>query len=178
MIFSVDGLTGFGDAISAVYPQAEIQRCIVHQIRYTTKFVASKDIKAFMADLKNIYQAPNEEAAGIALDELDEKWGSKYPSSVSSWRSNWAQLSTYFKYPPEIRKIIYTTNSIENFNRQLRKVTKTRTIFPTDDSLFKILYLAMMDITKKWKGRPRDWGQILSQLMIYFGDRISDEDLE
>lgn len=178
MIFSVDGLTGFGDAISAVYPQAEIQRCIVHQIRYTTKFVASKDIKAFMADLKNVYQAPNEEAAGIALDELDEKWGSKYQSSVSSWRNNWAQLSTYFKYPPEIRKIIYTTNSIENFNRQLRKVTKTRTIFPTDDSLFKILYLAMMDITKKWKGRPRGWGQILSQLMIYFGDRISDEDLE
>ena len=130
MIVSVDGLTGFGDAINAVFPQAEIQRCIVHQIRYTTKFVSFKDIKSFMKDLKKVYQADTEQLAVDALDELDEKWGKKYPSSIMSWRNNWPQLSTYFKYPPEIRKIIYTTNSIENFNRQLRKVTKSRTIFP------------------------------------------------
>ena len=177
MIVSVDGLTGFGDAINAVFPQAEIQRCIVHQIRYTTKFVSFKDIKSFMKDLKKVYQADTEQLAVDALDELDEKWGKKYPSSIMSWRNNWPQLSTYFKYPPEIRKIIYTTNSIENFNRQLRKVTKSRTIFPTDDALFKILYLAMIDITKKWTGKTWDSGKTLDQLCIYFGDRIEPEDL-
>ena len=180
MIISVDGLTGFADAISAVFPNTEIQRCIVHQIRYTTKFVSYKDRKAFVADLKNVYQAATEEAALKGLDALEKNWGKKYPSSVSSWRNNWAQLCSYFKYPPEIRKIIYTTNSIENFNRQLRKVTKTRTIFPTDDSLFKLLYLAMMDITEKWKGKSNtwNWGAILNQLMIYFEGRILPEDLE
>lgn len=180
MIVSVDGLTGFADAIGAVFPQAEIQRCIVHQIRYTTKYVSYKDIKAFVADLKKIYQAVTEDYALQALDALENKWGEKYPSSVSSWRNNWAQLSTYFKYPAEIRQIIYTTNSIENFNRQLRKVTKSRTVFPTDDALFKLLYLAMMDITEKWVGRSNawNWGRILNQLMIYFEGRITPEDLE
>lgn len=177
MIVSVDGLTGFGDAIHAVFPQAEIQRCIVHQIRYSTKFVSYKDIKAFMKDLKQVYKADTEQLALDALDHLDEKWGEKYPSSIASWKNNWPQLSTYFKYPGEIRKMIYTTNSIENFNRQLRKVTKTRTIFPTDDALFKMLYLAMIDITKKWTGKSFAWGQTLDQLCIYFGDRISPEDL-
>ena len=177
MIVSVDGLTGFGDAIGAVYPKAEIQRCIVHQIRYSTKFISYKDIKPFMKELKEVYQAPTEEAALEALDSLEENWGKKYPSSVASWRNNWPQLSTYFKYPAEIRKIVYTTNSIENFNRQLRKVTKNRAIFPTDDALFKLLYLAMMDITKKWTGKSWDWGQTLDQLCIYFGDRISASDL-
>lgn len=178
MIVSVDGLTGFGDAINAVFPQAEIQRCIVHQIRYTTKFVSYKDIKSFMKDLKLVYRADTEALALEALDDLEEKWGKKYPSSISSWRNNWPQLSTYFKYPSEIRKLIYTTNSIENFNRQLRKVTKSRTIFPTDDALFKMLYLAMIDITKKWTGKSWDWGQTLDQLCVYFGDRIQPEDLE
>ena len=126
-----------------------------------------------MKELKQVYQAPTEEAALEALDRLEGNWGAKYPSSIASWRNNWPQLSAYFKYPPEIRKLIYTTNSIENFNRQLRKVTKGRTIFPTDDALFKLLYLAMMDITKKWTGRSLDWGRILDQLCIYFGDRIS-----
>lgn len=177
MIVSVDGLTGFGDAIGAVFPKAEIQRCIVHQIRYSTKFISYKDIKPFMKELKQVYQAATEEAALENLDSLEENWGKKYPSSIASWRNNWPQLSTYFKYPPEIRKLIYTTNSIENFNRQLRKVTKTRTIFPTDDALFKILYLAMMDITKKWTGKSWDWGQTLNQLCIYFGDRISPSDI-
>lgn len=177
MIVSVDGLTGFGDAIGTVYPKAEIQRCIVHQIRYSTKFISYKDIKPFMKELKAVYQAPTEEAALEALESLEENWGKKYPTSIASWRNNWAQLSTYFKYPTEIRKLIYTTNSIENFNRQLRKVTKNRTIFPTDDALFKLLYLAMMDITKKWTGKSWDWGQTLDQLCIYFGDRITPSDL-
>ncbi len=178
MIVSVDGLTGFGDAIHAVFPQAEVQRCIVHQIRYSTKFISYKDIKPFMKDLKLVYKADTEDLALEALDSLDEKWGQKYPTSIESWRRNWPQLSTYFKYPSEIRKLIYTTNSIENFNRQLRKVTKTRTIFPTDDALFKILYLAMVDITKKWTGKAWDWGQTLDQLCIYFGDRIQPQDIE
>ena len=177
-IISVDGLTGFADAISAVYPKAEIQRCIIHQIRYTTKFVSYKDIKSFMKDLKGIYQAATLEQAEEGLDVLEQNWGVKYPSSVTSWRNNWPQISTYFKYPQELRKMIYTTNQIENFNRQLRKVTKTRTIFPSDDALFKLLYLATMDITEKWTGRDRDWGKILSQLCIYFEDRIEPGDLE
>ncbi len=178
MIVSVDGLTGFVDAIGAVYPQAEVQRCIVHQVRYTTRFVNYKDRKEFVKDMKAIYQSPTEELALEKLDEFDEKWGKKYASSIASWRNNWAQLSTFFKYPEEIRKIIYTTNSIENFNRGLRKVTKSKSIFPTDDALFKSIYLAMMDITKKWSGKAWNWGQTLDQLMIYFGDRISPEDLE
>ena len=177
-IISVDGLTGFTDAIGAVYPKAEIQRCIVHQIRYTTKFVSYKDIKAFMNDLKAVYQASTLEQAEAGLDRLEENWGSKYPSSAASWRNNWPQLSAYFKYPHELRRMIYTTNQIENYNRQLRKVTKTRTIFPSDDALFKLLYLATVDITEKWNGRDRDWGKILSQLCIYFEDRIEPGDLD
>ncbi len=148
LIVSVDGLTGFGDAIHAVFPNAEIQRCIIHQIRYSTRFVSYKDIKPFMADLKLVYQAVTEDIALQQLEALENKWGKKYPSSVRSWHNNWADLSTYFKYPPELRKLIYTTNAIENFNRQLRKVTKSKSIFPTDDALFKMLYLAMTDITK------------------------------
>ena len=178
MIVSVDGLTGFGDAIGAVFPKAEIQRCIVHQVRYSTKFVNYKDLKPFVKDLKEIYQASTENLALENLDQFEEKWGKKYPSSVASWRNNWSQLSTFFKYPVEIRKIIYTTNSIENFNRQLRKVTKAKTIFPTDDSLFKVLYLAMCDITEKWTGAGWNWGQTLDQLCIHFGDRIVPSDLE
>lgn len=177
-IISVDGLTGFVDAIGAVYPNAEVQRCIVHQIRYTTKFISYKDLKPFMKDLKGVYQASTLEQAEEGLDLLEKNWSGKYPSSVISWRNNWPQISTYFKYPQELRRMIYTTNQIENFNRQLRKVTKTRTIFPSDDALFKLLYLATMDITEKWTGKDRDWGKILSQLCIYFEDRIEPGDLE
>ena len=177
MIVSVDGLTGFADAIGAVFPKTEVQRCIVHQIRYSTKFVSYKDRKAFVASLKSVYKADTEELALSALDDLEGEWGKKYPASVASWRNNWPQLSTYFKYPSEIRKLIYTTNSIENFNRQLRKVTKSKTIFPTDDALFKSLYLAMQDATKKWTGKYWDWGLTLDQLCIYFGDRIQPEDI-
>ncbi|WP_273328179.1 IS256 family transposase [Vallitalea guaymasensis] len=178
LIMSVDGLSGFGEAIHAVYPQTEIQRCIVHQIRYSTRFISYKDIKSYMKDLKLVYQASTEDIALQQLDALEDKWGKKYSSSISSWRNNWPSLSTYFKYPLELRKIIYTTNAIENFNRQLRKVTKTKSIFPTDDSLFKSLYLAMMDITAKWKGKPREWPKIMEQLFIYFEDRISTADLD
>ena len=174
LIACVDGLTGFTSAIEAVYPQTEIQQCIIHQIRNTTKFVSYKEIKELMADLKKVYAAVDEQTALYELDTFDEKWSSKYPKIAVSWRTNWANLSTYFKYPQEVRTLIYTTNAIENFNRQLRKVTKAKSVFPTDDSLLKMLYLAMMDITKKWTGRRKDWGQIHSQLEIYFADRIPE----
>jgi putative transposase len=172
LIACVDGLTGFTSAIEAVFPQTEIQQCIIHQIRNTTRFVSYKDIKTLMADLKKVYAAIDEQTALYELDAFDEKWGSKYPKIAISWRTNWANLSTYFKYPEEVRKLIYTTNAIEGFNRQLRKVTKSKSVFPTDDSLLKMLYLAMMDITKKWTGRRQDWGRIHSQLEIYFDGRI------
>lgn len=172
LIVSVDGLTGFPDAIEAVYPKAEIQKCIIHQIRNTTRFVSYKDIKPLMADLKRVYAAVDEPAALAELERFEELWGKKYPKTVQSWRVNWAGLSTYFKYPAEVRKIIYTTNAIEGFNRQLRKVTKSKSVFPTDDSLLKMLYLAMVDITRKWTGRRQDWGLIHSQLEIFFADRL------
>ena len=173
LIACVDGLTGFPAAIEAVYPKTEIQQCIIHQIRNTTKFVSYKDIKALMADLKKVYAAIDEQTALAELENFDEKWGNKYPKIAISWRDNWANLSTYFKYPQEVRTLIYTTNTIEGFNRQLRKVTKNKGVFPTDDSLLKMLYLAMMDITKKWTGKRREWGQIHSQLEIFFADRLS-----
>lgn len=172
LIACVDGLTGFPEAIEAVYPQTEIQQCIIHQIRNTTKFVSYKDIKALMADLKKVYSAVDEQTALAELDSFDDKWGSKYPKIAISWRDKWANLSTYFKYPQEVRTLIYTTNTIEGFNRQLRKVTKNKGVFPTDDSLIKMLYLAMTDITKKWTGKRREWGQIHSQLEIFFADRL------
>ena len=174
LIACVDGLMGFTNAIEAVFPKTEIQQCVIHQIRNSTKFVSYKDIKALIADLKKVYAAVDEQTALYQLDTFDEKWGGKYPKIALSWRANWANLSTYFKYPQEVRTLIYTTNAIENFNRQLRKVTKSKSVFPTDDSLLKMLYLAMIDITKKWTGRRKDWGQIHSQLEIFFADRLPD----
>lgn len=173
-IVCTDNLTGFSTAIEAVYPKTDIQNCIIHQLRNSSKYVSYKDLKALMADLKSVYSAPDEESALSALDRFSEIWDKKYPKISKSWRENWANLSTYFKFPTEIRKLIYTTNTIEGFNRQLRKVTKTRSVFPTDDSLFKILYLAMKDITKKWTGKRVDWNQIRMQLAIYYTDRIPD----
>jgi len=172
LIACVDGLTGFTNAIEAVFPKTEIQQCIIHQIRNTTRFVSYKDIKMLMADLKRVYAAVDEQTALLELDSFAEKWDGKYPKISNSWRSNWANLSTYFKYPQEVRTLIYTTNAIEGFNRQLRKVTKNKGVFPTDDSLLKMLYLAMIDITKKWTGKRKDWGQIHSQLEIFFADRL------
>lgn len=174
LIACVDGLTGFDNAIEAVYPKTEIQQCIIHQIRNTTRFVSYKDIKALMADLKRVYAAVDEETALYELEAFGEKWNAKYPKIAQSWEANWPKLSTYFKYPQEVRTLIYTTNAIEGFNRQLRKVTKSKAVFPTDDSLLKMLYLAMMDITKKWTGKRREWGVIHSQLEVFFADRLTD----
>ena len=173
-IACTDNLTGFSAAIGAVFPKTEIQNCILHQLRNSSKYVSYKDIKALMADLRSVYAAVDEPAALDALDAFSTKWETKYPKISRSWRENWANLSTYFKYPQEVRRLIYTTNSIEGFNRQLRKVTKTRSVFPTDDSLFKMLYLAMVDITKKWIGRQRDWSMIHAQLSIYFAERMPE----
>ena len=177
LIACVDGLNGFPQAIEAVYPKTEIQQCIIHQIRNSTKFVSYKDIKKLMADLKLVYAAPTEETALNELELLKDKWDSKYPKIYKSWYDNWATLSTYFKYPEAVRRLIYTTNAIEGFNRQLRKVTKSKTVFPSDDSLLKMLYLATMDITKKWTGHRQDWGQIHSQLEIYFEERLIGRNL-
>ena len=173
LIVSVDGLTGFSEAIAAAYPRTEIQRCIIHQIRSSTRYVSYKDVKAFTAALKPIYKAPTEELALEALDELESTWGGKYPASIKSWRDHWDELATMFKYPEQIRRIIYTTNAIENFNRQLRKVTKTKSAFVSDDALLKQLYLVTMQVTDKWTMPIKDWGSILMQLMIFFGDRVN-----
>ena len=174
LIACTDNLTGFSEAIAAVFPKTDIQNCIIHQLRNSGKYVSYKDIKALMADLKRVYQAVDEQSALAALDDFAAVWDKKYPKISKSWRENWANLSTYFKFPEELRRLIYTTNAIEGFNRQLRKVTKSKAVFPTDDSLFKMLYLAMLDITKKWTGRRQDWGQIYPQLALYYGDRILD----
>ena len=173
LIVSVDGLTGFSEAIAVAYPKTEIQRCIIHQIRSSTRYVSYKDVKAFTAALKPIYKAPSEESALEALNDLEAAWGTKYPAAIRSWREHWDELATMFKYPDEIRRIIYTTNAIENFNRQLRKVTKTKSAFVSDDALLKQLYLVTMQVMEKWTMPIRDWGGILMQLMIFFGNRVT-----
>ena len=173
LIACVDGLSGFPNAIEAVFSQTEIQQCIIHQIRNTTRFVSYKDIKKLMADLKRVYGAVDEQTALHELEQFESIWQAKYPKMAQSWKHNWPNLSTYFKYPTEVRTLIYTTNAIENFNRGLRKVTKSKVVFPTNDALMKMLYLAMIDITKKWTGRRKDWGIIHSQLEVYFGDRTA-----
>ena len=174
LIASIDGLKGFSEAIKATFPETDIQKCIIHQIRNSTKFLSYKDRKEFCNDLKKVYKAATEEAALVELDKLEEKWGDKYIIAIKSWRSNWDELATMFRYPQEIRKIIYTTNIIESYHRQLRKVTKSKSIFPTDESLQKMLYLATMDITKKWTSRQRNWPLILGQLSIFFEERLSN----
>ena len=174
LIACTDNLTGFDTAINATFPKTEIQNCIIHQLRNSSKYVSYKDLKPLMADLKAVYAAVDEDAALEALDIFSQHWDKKYPKISQSWRANWANLSTYFKYPQAVRKLIYTTNVIEGFNRQLRKVTKSKSVFPTDDSLFKMLYLAMIDITKKWTGRRQDWSLIHAQLAIFFENRIPE----
>ncbi|GIO83262.1 IS256 family transposase [Paenibacillus faecis] len=172
LITCVDNLTGFSQAISACFPKTEIQKCVIHQIRNSTRYVSYKDLKKVTADLKPIYKATTEDMALVELDRFEETWGSKYPLIVRSWRTNWDEIATFFKYPPEIRKLIYTTNMIESYHRQFRKVAKGKSIFPTDESLLKMLYLATMDVTRKWTGRVQNWGQILLQLSVFFPDRI------
>ena len=173
-IASVDGLNGFEEAICSVFPKTEIQQCIVHQIRTSTKFVSYKDRKKFCSDMKQIYTAANEKAGLAALDKFDQNWGKKYQYAIKSWRNNWKNLATFFKYPQEIRKVIYTTNHLENFNREIRKVTKTKSSFPTEDSLLKLLYLIVMDKTEKWTMPVRDWGLIINQMSVYFGERLTN----
>ena len=173
-IACTDNLTGFSNAIEAVFPRTDIQNCIIHQLRNSSKYVSYKDLKALMGDLKQVYAAVDEAAAEAALDRFAERWDKKYPKISASWRANWANLSTYFKFPEELRRLIYTTNAIEGFNRQLRKVTKSKAVFPTDESLFKMLYLAMLDITKKWTGRRQDWSVIHAQLAVYYADRMPE----
>ena len=167
-----DNLSGFSSAIATVFPRTEQQLCIIHQIRNSTKYVSYKDLKAVMADLKLIYGAPSLDDAEYRLEEFREKWDKKYPQILKSWDANWAELSTYFKYPEEARRIIYTTNAVEGFHRMLRKFTKTKTVYPTDDSVRKSVYLSTQEISKKWSMPIRNWGIIIGQLMIFFEDRF------
>lgn len=173
LICCVDNLAGFSEAISACFPETEIQKCIVHQIRNSVRYVSYKDTKKLLANLKPVYTAVSEDAALQALDDFEKIWGAKYPLVVQSWRRNWAEIATFFKFPPEIRKLIYTTNMIESYHRQLRKVTKGKAIFPTDEALLKMLYLVTQDVMLKWTGRIHNWGQILLQLSVFFPDRVN-----
>ena len=163
----------WSDAIAATFPKTKSQLCIVHQIRNSVKFVPHKDRKVICADLKKIYGAINLDDAEYALEEFREKWNKKYPAILRSWDVNWAELTTFFAYPEEIRHLIYTTNAIEAYHRQLRKFTKTKTIFPTDDSIRKVVFLSVREITKKWTQPPRGWTMVYGQIMIYFEDRLA-----
>ncbi len=170
-LFCVDGLRGFVEAIKAAYPKSQVQRCIIHQIRSSTRYVSYKDIKALMSDLKFVYKAVTEDEALGHLVAFKEKWGKQYPSCVKSWEENWDILSTFYAYPPEVRKIIYTTNIIEGLNRQFRQITKSKPSFTNDDSLRKILYLASKKIVAHWTTRCRNWDIVLAQLDLMFSDR-------
>lgn len=172
MLACVDGLNGLPEAIRTVFPEVDVQTCVVHQIRNSLKYIASKDKKDFTNDLKTVYKAASEDIAFQNLSLLESKWGKKYEIVISSWYNNWESLSTFFKYPQEIRKTIYTTNTLEAFNRQLRKVTKSKSVFPTDDSLKKSLYLATMDIIKKWTMPLPDWGRTIAQFSLMFKGRL------
>lgn len=175
LICCTDNLTGFSEAIGAAYPKSDIQKCIVHQVRNSIRYVSYKDVKKVCADLRAIYTSASEASALEELDKFEDTWGKKYPLIVSSWRRNWSELSTFFKYPPEIRKIIYTTNIIESYNRQLRKVTKGKSIFPNDEALLKMLYLVTQNVMRKWTIRIPNWGQILLQLSVFFPDRVNTQ---
>ena len=175
LIASVDGLKGFPEAIKTIFPKTEVQLCIIHQIRNSIRYVASKNHKEFMKDLKPVYQAVSKEAAEDALLLLDEKWGKLYPIVLQSWNNKWENLSVYFKYPPEIRKVIYTTNIIESVHRQFRKLTKTKGAFPNENSLLKLLYMGMKNATKKWNMPMWNWNLTLSQLAIFFEGRLDSE---
>ena len=173
LFFCVDGLPGFKEAINAVFPQAQIQRCVIHMLRNSFKYVNYSDLKKFSSDFKAVYNAPNEKAGLDALAEIREKWGRKYPYAVSNWENNWEDISSFFQFPDEIRRIMYTTNVIEGLNRQYRKVTKTKSVFPSDSSLEKMLYLASLNVAKKWTQRYRNWDQVLNQLTVLYGERLT-----
>jgi putative transposase len=172
LIASIDNLKGFADAINTIYPQTEVQLCVVHQIRNSLKYIASKDQKAFMRDLKLVYRAATKDLAEQKLHELEEAWGKKYPVVIKSWKANWERLSNYFKYPEDIRRIIYTTNMVEGFHRQIRKVTKTKGAFSSETALLKLLYLTIQNIMKKWTLPLRNWSLTVSQLAVFFEGRL------
>ncbi|WP_370526906.1 IS256 family transposase [Bacteroides sp. 51] len=172
LIACIDNLTGFADAISSVFPDTTVQLCIVHQIRNSYKYVGSKHQKEFLKDLKTVYRAVNKETAEVNLDSLQDKWGEQYPIVIKSWRDNWERLSAYFEYTEAIRRMIYTTNTVEGYHRQLRKVTKNKGVFPNDTSLEKLVYLAYRNIRKKWTMSLANWAIIAGQLAIKFGERF------
>lgn len=172
-IACIDGLPGLSEAIKIVFPKAEIQLCIVHQIRNSMRYVSWKDYKRFLKDLKTVYQAPNETTALENLEKLETEWVIKYPMVIKSWRNKWEDLSTYFKYPYDVRRVIYTTNPLEGLNRQIRKVTKAKSVFPTDQSVQKVVFLACRDIMKKWTLPIRNWANCLSQFSIFFEGRLT-----
>jgi len=173
LICTVDGLSGFQDAIESVYPQTEVQRCVVHQVRYSCRFAQHKDRKEFCQDMKRIYTAPTEKAGIEALERMAAKWQAKYAYAVKSWYDNWDALSRIYRYTPEIRRLIYTTNPIESLNRQFCKATKTRTQFPSEQAATKVLYLTVIKIEEKWKMKVQNWGLIIFQLAIHFDERIN-----
>ena len=173
LFFCVDGLPGFKEAIQAVYPQAQIQRCVIHMLRNSFQYVNYKDLKKFSSDFKAVYNAPTEEAALAGLEGVKETWGKKYPYAISNWENNWEDVSSFFQFSDEIRRIMYTTNIIEGLNRQYWKVTKAKSVFPSDVALEKMLYLASENIVKKWTQRYRNWDQVLNQLIVLFGERLT-----
>ena len=173
LFFCVDGLLGFKDAIQAVFPQAQIQRCVIHMLRNSFKYVNYNDLKKFSADFKAVYNAPNESAALSELETIKEKWGKKYPYAISNWENNWEDVSSFFQFSGDIRRIMYTTNIIEGLNRQYRKVTKTKSVFPSDTALEKMLFLASRNVTKKWTQRYRNWDQVLNQLILLYDERLT-----
>jgi putative transposase len=170
-IAAVNGLAGFPDAIQTIFPKTQVQRCIIYQIRSSLKYTSWKDHKAFLSDLKKVYQAATREEADANLLRLDEVWGDRYTAAIKSWLKNWEQLATFFQFPKDIRRLIYTTNTIEGYHRQLRKVIKNKASFPTYQAARKLLYLATMNITKKWTTSIFSWPLILNQLAIRFEDR-------
>ena len=172
LIACIDNLKGFSEAIESIFPQTEVQLCVVHQIRNSLRYITSEDQKPFLKDLKKVYQAVNKSSAEFKLDELDQKWGKKYPVVILSWRNNWDRLSQYFKYPDQIRRIIYTTNTVEGFNRQLRKTTKSKAVMPSETALMKLLFLVSQNIMKKWTTPIPKWALVIQQLAIHFEGRL------
>ena len=172
LVICADGLTGMKEAVSAAFPQTELQRCIVHQVRNTLKYVGEKNKKEFANDLKTIYHAPSEDAALEALDRVTEKWEDDYPNAMKSWYKNWDVISPIFKFSSDVRKVIYTTNAIESLNSGYRRLNKQRSVFPSDTALLKALYLATHEIAKKWTMPLRNWGKVLGELEIMYPDRL------
>lgn len=173
LFFCVDGLSGFREAIHAVFPDSQVQRCVIHMLRNSFKYVSYKDLKRFAADFKSVYKAPTEDLALSELEALKETWGGKYPYAISNWEQNWEDVSPFFQFGDDIRRIMYTTNIIEGVNRQFRKATKTKSVFPSDASLEKMLYLTTQNVQSKWTQRYRNWDLVLSQLLVLYGDRVS-----